>query len=42
MPGRNKCSLFDEDIDIWDDNAVKFAMAFRYMPQLDTLVPRIH
>lgn len=30
--------VFDEDIDIWDDNAVKFAMAFRYMPHLDTLI----
>ena len=30
--------VFDEDIDIWDDNAVKFAMAFRYMPHLDTVM----
>jgi len=30
--------VFDEDIDIWDDNAVKFAMAFRYMPHLDTII----
>jgi 2,5-furandicarboxylate decarboxylase 1 len=30
--------VFDEDIDIWDDNAVQFAMAFRYMPHLDTLI----
>ena len=29
--------VFDEDIDIWDDNAVQFAMAFRYMPHLDTV-----
>ncbi|MDT5391156.1 MAG: hypothetical protein QOE04_4797 [Mycobacterium sp.] len=27
----------DEDVDIWDDNAVQFAMAFRYMPHLDTV-----
>ena len=24
--------VFDEDVDIWDDNAVQCAMAFRYMP----------
>jgi 2,5-furandicarboxylate decarboxylase 1 len=30
--------VFDEDIDIWDDNAVQFAMAFRYMPHLDTII----
>ncbi|WP_437222320.1 UbiD family decarboxylase [Planctomicrobium sp. SH661] len=30
--------VFDEDIDIWDDNAVQFAMAFRYMPHLDTVI----
>jgi 3-octaprenyl-4-hydroxybenzoate carboxy-lyase len=30
--------VFDEDIDIWDDNAVKCAMAFRYMPHLDTII----
>lgn len=30
--------VFDEDIDIWDDNAVQFAMAFRYMPHLDTVM----
>lgn len=30
--------VFDEDVDIWDDNAVQFAMAFRYMPHLDTVV----
>ena len=29
--------VFDEDVDIWDDNAVQFAMAFRYMPHLDTI-----
>ena len=29
--------VFDEDVDIWDDNAVQFAMAFRYMPHLDTV-----
>lgn len=30
--------VFDDDIDIWDDNAVKFAMAFRFMPHLDTVI----
>lgn len=30
--------VFDEDIDIWDDNAVQLAMAFRYMPHLDTVM----
>jgi 2,5-furandicarboxylate decarboxylase 1 len=30
--------VFDEDVDIWDDDAVKFAMAFRYMPHLDTVI----
>lgn len=30
--------VFDEDIDIWDDNAVQLAMAFRYMPHLDTVL----
>lgn len=30
--------VFDEDIDIWDDAAVQFAMAFRYMPHLDTVI----
>jgi 2,5-furandicarboxylate decarboxylase 1 len=29
--------VFDEDVDIWDDNAVQCAMAFRYMPHLDTV-----
>jgi hypothetical protein len=28
---------FDEDVDIWDDNAVQCAMAFRYMPHLDAV-----
>lgn len=30
--------VFDEDVDIWDDQAVLWAMAFRYMPHRDTLV----
>jgi 2,5-furandicarboxylate decarboxylase 1 len=30
--------VFDEDVDIWDDNRVKWAMAFRYMPHRDTLI----
>ncbi len=30
--------VFDEDIDIRDDNAVQFAMAFRFMPHLDTIM----
>lgn len=30
--------VFDEDVDIWNDNAVLWAMAFRYMPHRDTLV----
>jgi 2,5-furandicarboxylate decarboxylase 1 len=29
--------VFDEDVDIWDDNAVQCAMAFQYMPHLDTV-----
>jgi 4-hydroxy-3-polyprenylbenzoate decarboxylase len=24
--------VFDEDVDIWDDNRIAQAMAFRYMP----------
>jgi 4-hydroxy-3-polyprenylbenzoate decarboxylase len=30
--------VFDEDVDIWDDNAVKWAMAFRYLPDRDTVI----
>lgn len=30
--------VFDEDVDIWDDQAILWAMAFRYMPHRDTLV----
>jgi 2,5-furandicarboxylate decarboxylase 1 len=30
--------VFDEDVDIWDDTAVQCAMAFRYMPHLDTVI----
>lgn len=30
--------VFDEDVNIWDDNAVKWAMAFRYLPDRDTLI----
>ena len=30
--------VFDEDVDIWDDNRVKWAMAFRYMPHRDTII----
>ncbi|HEV7734268.1 MAG TPA: UbiD family decarboxylase [Candidatus Binatia bacterium] len=30
--------VFDEDIDIWDDDAVQFALAFRFMPHLDTVI----
>ncbi|MFA6916851.1 MAG: UbiD family decarboxylase [Parachlamydiales bacterium] len=30
--------VFDEDVDIWNDNAVLWAMAFRYMPHRGTLV----
>ena len=29
--------VFDDDVDIWDDQAVLAAMAFRYMPGVDTL-----
>jgi 4-hydroxy-3-polyprenylbenzoate decarboxylase len=34
---RKSAMVFDDDVDIWDDNAVQFAMAFRYMPHLDTV-----
>jgi 2,5-furandicarboxylate decarboxylase 1 len=30
--------VFDEDVDIWDDQAVLAAMAFRYMPDRDTFI----
>jgi 2,5-furandicarboxylate decarboxylase 1 len=30
--------VFDEDVDIWNDERVKWAMAFRYMPHRDTLI----
>lgn len=30
--------VFDEDVDIWNDNAILWAMAFRYMPHRDTLM----
>lgn len=30
--------VFDEDVDIWNDNAIMWAMAFRYMPHRDTLI----
>ena len=29
--------VFDTDVDIWDDQAVLAAMAYRYMPHLDTV-----
>ena len=30
--------VFDEDVDIWDDNQVKWAMAFRFDPIRDTVI----
>jgi UbiD family decarboxylase len=30
--------VFDEDVDIWDDNEVKWAMAFRFDPIRDTVI----
>lgn len=30
--------VFDEDVDIWNDQAISWAMAFRYMPHRGTLV----
>ena len=30
--------VFNEDVDIWDDSAVQAAMAFRYMPDRDTVI----
>lgn len=32
--------VFNEDVDIWDDQAVLAAMAFRYMPDRDTVMIR--
>ena len=29
--------VFDADVDIWDDQAVLSAMAYRYMPDSDTV-----
>ena len=30
--------VFDDDVDIWDDNRITQCMAFRYMPDRDTLI----
>lgn len=30
--------VFDDDVDIWNDQAILWAMAFRYMPHRDTLI----
>jgi len=30
--------VFDADVDIWDDNRIQQCMAFRYMPDRDTLI----
>jgi len=30
--------VFDEDVDIWDDNRILQCMAYRYMPDRDTLI----
>lgn len=30
--------VFDEDVDIWNDNEIQWAMAFRYMPHRDTII----
>jgi 2,5-furandicarboxylate decarboxylase 1 len=30
--------VFDEDVDIWDDNQVKWALAFRFDPIRDTMI----
>lgn len=30
--------VFDDDVDIWDDNQIKWAMAFRFDPIRDTLI----
>ena len=35
--------VFDEDVDIWDDNQVKWCLAFRYDPVRDTVImPRMN
>lgn len=30
--------VFDEDVDIWNDNEINWAMAFRFMPHRDTVI----
>jgi len=30
--------VFDNDVDIWDDNRISQCMAFRYMPDRDTII----
>jgi len=30
--------VFDDDVDIWDDNRIAQCMAFRYMPDRDTII----
>ncbi len=30
--------VFDADVDIWDDNRISQSMAFRYMPDRDTII----
>jgi 4-hydroxy-3-polyprenylbenzoate decarboxylase len=30
--------VFDDDVDIWDDNRISQCMAFRYMPDRDTII----
>jgi 2,5-furandicarboxylate decarboxylase 1 len=30
--------VFDEDVDIWDDNRIAQCMAYRYMPDRDTII----
>lgn len=30
--------VFDEDVDIWNDKQIQWAMAFRYMPHRDTII----
>ena len=30
--------VFDEDVDIWDDKQIQWAMAFRFMPHRDTII----
>ena len=34
--------VFDEDVDIWDDNQVKWALAFRFDPIRDTVIIPSH